>query len=132
MKSFIFTILMFVLSLGIFGCQNIQPIEIDTEADAYIYIPDGIRANYTDIDMFECAWCHRKKNLNRHHIIPKSANPALKNEFSNIVVLCRDCHFVLGHRCNWKKFNPDVMIIVETYTNSIVSADYRKMLDDQN
>lgn len=97
------------------------------KSDAYVYVPDnGERAvfNYTDIKMFDCAWCKRTQKLNRHHIVPQSANPLLKDEYTNIVVLCRDCHFVLGHRCNWKKFNPDVMEIVNTYTNTIVSADY--------
>lgn len=94
--------------------------------DAYFYVPANIRAapHYTDVKMFECEWCHRVKNLNRHHIIPQSANPALKDDYDNIIVLCRDCHFVLGHRCNWKKFNPDVRIIVNTYTNTITSKDY--------
>ena len=102
-------------------------------SDVYVYVPYNVRAapKYTDVKMFECAWCHRTKNLNRHHIIPQSANPALKNDYSNIVILCRDCHFVLGHRCNWKKFNPDVMVIVETYTNSIVSAKYLENLNDE-
>ena len=95
-------------------------------SDAYEYIPSAERAapKYTDVKMFECSWCHRTKNLNRHHIIPQSANPDLKNDYSNIIILCRDCHFVLGHRCNWKHFNPDVVTIVEHFTNNIISAEY--------
>lgn len=101
-------------------------------SDAYEYVPDNTRAapKYTDVKMFECSWCHRTKNLNRHHIIPQSANPALKDDYSNIIVLCRDCHFVLGHRCNWKKFNPDVVFICEHFTNTYVSADYLKNNSD--
>lgn len=101
-------------------------------SDAYEYIPDTVRAapKYTDVKMFECSWCHRVKNLNRHHIIPQSADPSLKNDYSNIIVLCRDCHFVLGHRCNWKKFNPDVVFICEHFTNTYVSADYLKNNSD--
>jgi len=101
-------------------------------SDAYEYVPAHERAapKYTDVKMFECSWCHRTKNLNRHHIIPQSANPALKNDYSNIIVLCRDCHFVLGHRCNWKQFNPDVVVICEHFTNTIVSADYLRNTSD--
>ena len=104
----------------------IYSFKIASGDDAYFYVPEGSRAapHYTDVKMFECEWCHRVKNLNRHHIIPQSANPALKDDYDNIIVLCRDCHFVLGHRCNWKRFNPDVRIIVNTYTNTIVSKDY--------
>lgn len=78
--------------------------------------------------MTECSWCHRVKNLNRHHIVPQSANRSLRDEPTNIVILCRDCHFVLGHRCNWKQFNPDVMTIVNTYTNVIISKVYNEAL----
>lgn len=93
--------------------------------DAYIYgVPEGVRFSYTDIPMYECSWCHRTKNLNRHHIIPQSASKSLCGDASNIIVLCRDCHFVLGHRCNWKQFNPDVVYICNTYTNTIKSAEY--------
>ena len=95
-------------------------------SDAYIYIPAGMRAapKYTDVKMFDCSWCHRTQNLNRHHVIPQSADPSLTHVYTNIIVLCRDCHFVLGHRCNWKHFNPDVMEIVEKYTTDIPSSSY--------
>ena len=101
-------------------------------SDAYEYVPSTERAapKYTDVKMFECSWCHRTKNLNRHHIIPQSADPRLKNDYSNIIVLCRECHFVLGHRCNWKKFNPDVVFIVDHFTNTYVSSDYLKNNSD--
>lgn len=93
--------------------------------DAYVYVSGNLsRASYRDVKMFDCSWCHRTNNLNRHHIIPQSADISLKDVTNNIVVLCRDCHFVLGHRCNWKRFNPDVMEIVGKYTNVVVSASY--------
>lgn len=99
---------------------------INEGGDAYVYVPENVRAafHYTDIKMFDCAWCHRTKKLNRHHIIPQSADISLKDEPTNIVVLCRDCHFVIGHRCNWKHFNPDVMEIITKYTNDIPSSTY--------
>ena len=97
--------------------------------DVYIYgVPANARFSYMDIPMYECSWCHRTKNLNRHHLVPQSADIRLKDDANNIVVLCRDCHFVLGHRCNWKQFNPDVMEIVNTYTNIIKSKIYNEEL----
>lgn len=74
---------------------------------------------YQDLPMEECAWCHRASHLNRHHLIPKSYAPELKNVKTNLVVLCRDCHFVLAHRCNWKTYNPDLSEILVVYTNQI-------------
>jgi hypothetical protein len=74
---------------------------------------------YQDLPMEECSWCHRVVELNRHHVQQQAARPDLKDVKENLVVLCRDCHFVLGHRCNWKQVNPDVMELVATYTNTV-------------
>lgn len=90
----------------------------DRSSDAYIYgIPEGARTSYKAIPMFDCSWCHRTNRLNRHHIMQQKYYPELRDEPTNIIVLCRDCHFVLGHRCNWHTYNPDVMTICNTYTN---------------
>ena len=124
--KFVFNFQVFaILFIGIVcltGCVS--------KSDAYIYSSSLIiPRSYKSIPMFECAWCHKTKNLNRHHVIPQSIDKKLKNNPDNIVILCRDCHFVLGHRCNWRKFNPDVMEIVSNYTNSIMSASY---FEDEN
>ncbi len=91
--------------------------------DAYIYgIPEIARFSYTQIEMHDCAWCKSTVNLNRHHIVPQSVNRLLRDEPTNIVVLCRTCHYVLGHRCSWRTYNPDVLTIVQTYTNCFPCA----------
>ena len=96
--------------------------------EAYILVKDGTvtaKWGYQQLKMKDCAWCHRTVNLNRHHVIPQSANPALRDVKENLIVLCRDCHFVLGHRCDWKQYNPDVLYICTHFTNCIRSADTR-------
>jgi hypothetical protein len=65
-----------------------------------------------------CAWCRTTKNLNVHHITPQSVAPELANVPANFIVLCRSCHFCVGHRCNWRTYNPDVAVICVTYTNA--------------
>lgn len=103
-----------------------------TEPDAYILVPeDSVSAqwHYQQLPMHECRWCGRKVNLNRHHVIPQAANPALRDVRENLVVLCRDCHFVLGHRCNWHTYNPDVLYIVTHFTTCESSAETRKGLN---
>lgn len=77
---------------------------------------------YQDLPMHECAWCQRKgvrARLNRHHIIQQKYAPDLRDEPRGLIILCRRCHFVLGHRCNWHTCNPDVREICERYTNTI-------------
>ena len=85
--------------------------------------------NYQQLPMRECRWCGRTVNLNRNHAVPQAANPALRDVRENLIVLCRDCHFVLGHRCDWKRYNPDVMYIATHFTNCVRSADTRRAVD---
>ena len=87
-------------------------------SDAYYYGDTAmIQSSYKTIKMFECSWCHRTKKLNRHHVMQQKYYPELRDDPTNIIVLCRDCHFVLGHRCNWHTYNPDVAVICNTFTN---------------
>ena len=75
---------------------------------------------YQDLPMAECAWCHQTTHLNRHHIHPQGMYPAEKNVQTNLIVFCERCHFVIGHRCDYHHFNPDVKEIVEKYQESIL------------
>lgn len=53
------------------------------------------------IPVESCAWCGSKKDLNVHHIVPQHVDPERAYDKSNMVVLCRPCHFTLGHQCHW-------------------------------
>jgi hypothetical protein len=50
-----------------------------------------------------CAWCGNASRLNVHHIWPIWMRPDLAAEPRNLITLCDDCHFVLGHARNWKR-----------------------------
>lgn len=63
---------------------------------------------YTDVEMKECAACARAGRLiglNRHHIKPQESFPELRHVETNIIVLCRRCHLVVGHGNNTKQYN---------------------------
>lgn len=86
--------------------------------DAYIYVPEGVALaewQYKQLPMHECKFCGSKVNLNRHHVLSQLACPERKNDPKNLIVLCRSCHQVVGHKNNWKKFNPYVAEICEKY-----------------
>ena len=78
---------------------------------------------YQDMPMRECAWCFKPATLfnpfERHHIYPQASYPVLVDEPANIIVMHRRCQFVLGHRCDYKTFNPDVREICMLYTNTL-------------
>lgn len=111
--------------------RNPVPGEDDADTEAYVLVKEGTVVplwGYQQLKMVDCAWCHRTVNLNRHHVVPQAANPALRDVKENLIVLCRDCHFVLGHRCNWKQYNPDVLYICTHFTNCVKSSDTRYAL----
>lgn len=109
-----------------------EEAERTASEDAVILTKEGTvtaQWNYQQLPMHECKWCGRTVNLNRHHAVPQAANPALRDVRENLIVLCRDCHFVLGHRCNWKQYNPDAMYIATHFTNCVKSADTRREVE---
>ena len=65
----------------------------------------------------ECAACGSPDELNVHHIEPFHERPELELEISNLITLCREHHFTIGHdpdgdgpkRPNWKESNKNVV-----------------------
>lgn len=78
---------------------------------------------YADMPMTRCAWCGSTGSLlnplQRHHILPQERFPSLKDEPTNLIVLCHRDHIALGHRGNTRQYNPDVRTICETFTNCL-------------
>ena len=60
-----------------------------------------------------CAYCGRTEKLEAHHIKPFHLFPELELEPENIIVLCQappmDHHLKVGHKGNFKNWNPDVV-----------------------
>lgn len=57
---------------------------------------------------YECAMCGIRKKLEVHHVVPYHVSEKLRYDQSNLITLCRECHFRFGHGRNWHKSNPDV------------------------
>ena len=55
-----------------------------------------------------CAMCGYTKKLEGHHILPRHLYPQYALVEQNILILCDDCHFHIGHWCNYKKYNPSI------------------------
>lgn len=110
--------------------------------DAYIYVPEGVALaewQYKQLPMHHCAFCGREVSLQRHHLVPQSACPERKNDPTNLIVLCGartggagGCHQVIGHKNNFKKFNPYVAEICEKYGGPPVdSREWRKQHEQE-
>lgn len=63
-----------------------------------------------------CEACGSGYNLNVHHVEPFHLRPDLELEQSNLITLCREHHFRIGHdpdglgpaKPNWSASNPNV------------------------
>jgi len=55
-----------------------------------------------------CVCCGRNDKLEVHHLVPWHINEELRTTSSNLITLCRECHFRFGHFCNWKDYNRSV------------------------
>lgn len=55
-----------------------------------------------------CEACGSTKDLNVHHCKSFAAYPELELSEANLLTLCRDDHFLLGHARSWTHWNPHV------------------------
>jgi hypothetical protein len=60
-----------------------------------------------------CQMCSILRKLEVHHIRPWHLAPDLRYESSNLITLCRECHFRFGHWLSWRSFNPQIRELCE-------------------
>ena len=73
-----------------------------------------------------CQWCNSTHDLNVHHIEPQHLHPELRDVPSNLVTLCRECHFTLGHKRNWTNSVPEIAILFKQTVDSPASIGARR------
>ena len=53
-----------------------------------------------------CEACATMTGLQVHHVKPVYTHPELELDPSNLLVLCRTCHLLIGHGGSWMHINP--------------------------
>ena len=71
-----------------------------------------------------CAACGSKSKLEVHHKKPFHLYPELEMIETNLMVLCRVCHYLFGHFCDWKAWNPHVDLDVGVISMAIRARIY--------
>lgn len=66
-----------------------------------------------------CQACGARDSLEAHHIEPFHERPELELDVSNLVALCRRCHFVFGHLGCWQCSNPKVIEDATQYRSRV-------------
>ncbi len=61
-----------------------------------------------------CQACGRSKDLEVHHVAPVSQAPERELDAQNMITMCRDCHYTVGHACDWRAWRPDVRRLATT------------------
>lgn len=59
--------------------------------------------------------------LNVHHIRPFHLHPELELEWSNLITLRRDMHFLFGHFLMWASFNENVVEDAKVWNQRILN-----------
>lgn len=61
----------------------------------------------------KCCVSGLKTNLDVHHVKPYYLFPDLELDFDNLRTISRPYHFLIGHLCNWSRYNEnfDEMIL---------------------
>jgi hypothetical protein len=75
-----------------------------------------VRAEHLEIEP-TCAACGTDEDLEVHHILPFSEYPQLELARGNLITLCREHHWLIGHdpdgpgpdRPNWSESNLEVV-----------------------
>lgn len=70
-----------------------------------------------------CEACCTKLRLEVHHKVPFYVDKSLELVEANLLTLCRDCHFMLGHLKDWSKYNPHIDSDAATYRARITEFD---------
>lgn len=59
-----------------------------------------------------CAACLQSdpEILQIHHLIPFHLDEKLEYDETNLITLCRECHFLFGHLRKWQSFNKHCIV----------------------
>lgn len=68
-----------------------------------------------------CAFCGRTSKVDVHHKVPVSVCPERASDDTNMITLCRkpQCHLVVGHLGNFKKYNSKIEEVCGVMKNDI-------------
>lgn len=86
----------------LFGCSEGVPLEASRSPKWETVRNDFIKRNR------ECVACGAGNALEVHHVLPFHLRRDLELVESNLVALCRDCHFYFGHLKDWSSWNEHV------------------------
>ena len=55
-----------------------------------------------------CEICFSRKNINVHHKVPVHIDKTKELLNTNLVTLCRECHWIFAHYKSWHSYSTDL------------------------
>ena len=55
-----------------------------------------------------CVCCGTERQIQVHHKVPRHIGPDLAVDFTNLIALCKRCHFTIGHLGSYFTYNAAV------------------------
>ena len=71
-----------------------------------------------------CMGCGSNKKLEVHHIEPYHVDKSKELDPSNLITLCKSCHFTIGHLMDWNSWNIDVIMDCKVYLDKVKKRPY--------
>jgi predicted restriction endonuclease len=72
-----------------------------------------------------CAACGSEKTLEVHHIEPFHVNPDKELDITNLITLCKTCHFIFGHLMDYNSWNISVREDAKVYLSKVKNRPYK-------
>jgi hypothetical protein len=93
--------------------KRLLAILLLTTMPCLLFAPPVGQTSEWGIVITPCAWCGATNNIEVHHIWPQHLRQDLKYSKTNLICLCRRCHFTIGHKNNWTNVFKNVMTVIE-------------------
>lgn len=77
-----------------------------------------VRSKHLELEPV-CQACLKDDELEVHHCTPVHAGGS-ELDPENLITFCHDCHFVIGHACNWHSWRPEVKQVAKFIRESKV------------
>ena len=74
----------------------------------------------------ECVCCGYKKKIQVHHILPRHIRPDLAVDMTNLIALCKDCHFHIGHMNSYFTYNAAIQLIAWFVRENSIKKDNKR------
>jgi len=70
-----------------------------------------------------CACCGYTKKIEVHHMLPRHIRPDLTLIHKNLIALCDDCHFHVGHLNSYHFYNKNVDLVCSLVAENSIKKE---------